>query len=68
MRYAVCAVALLSACATSSRSTSEAPPATSVVAEPERGGITFIENDYAGALERARAEGRPLFVDVWAPW
>jgi hypothetical protein len=31
-------------------------------------GIPFIENDLAGALARAKAEGKPLFVDAWAPW
>ena len=31
-------------------------------------GIRFVSNDYAGALARARAEGKPLFVDAWAPW
>lgn len=67
MRYAVCAAALLTACATSSRSTSEAPPAEAKLErEPSR--IQFIANDYEGALARARAEGRPLFVDTWAPW
>jgi len=31
-------------------------------------GIRFISDDYPGALARARAEGKPLFVDAWAPW
>ena len=31
-------------------------------------GIRFIADDYPGALARARAEGKPLFVDAWAPW
>ncbi|HEX9297711.1 MAG TPA: thioredoxin family protein [Polyangiaceae bacterium] len=30
--------------------------------------LSFIEDDYDGALRRARAEKRPLFVDAWAPW
>ncbi len=30
--------------------------------------LPFIEDDYAGALGRARAAGKPLFVEVWAPW
>ncbi len=30
--------------------------------------LPFIENDYPRALEQARAQGLPLFVDVWAPW
>lgn len=28
----------------------------------------IVEDDWEGALSRARAEGKPLFVDVWAPW
>jgi thioredoxin-like negative regulator of GroEL len=31
-------------------------------------GIHFVSDDFAGALARARAEGKPLFVDAWAPW
>jgi hypothetical protein len=31
-------------------------------------GIRFVSDDYAGALARARAEGKPLFIDAWAPW
>ena len=31
-------------------------------------GIRFISDDFPGALARARAEGKPLFVDAWAPW
>ena len=30
--------------------------------------VPFMENDYAGALAKARAQGVPVFVDVWAPW
>jgi hypothetical protein len=30
--------------------------------------IAFIGNDLPGALARAKAEGKPLFVDAWAPW
>ena len=31
-------------------------------------GIHFVSDDFPGALARARAEGKPLFVDAWAPW
>jgi thioredoxin-like negative regulator of GroEL len=31
-------------------------------------GIRFLSDDFQGALARARAEGKPLFVDAWAPW
>jgi tetratricopeptide (TPR) repeat protein len=42
-------------------------------AHTERGGeagrgIHFISDDFPGALAHARAEGKPLFVDAWAPW
>ncbi|HET9156032.1 MAG TPA: thioredoxin family protein, partial [Myxococcaceae bacterium] len=42
-------------------------------AHVERGGeggsgIHFVSDDFSGALARARAEGKPLFVDAWAPW
>ena len=30
--------------------------------------IQFIEDDLPGATARARAEGKVLFVDTWAPW
>lgn len=30
--------------------------------------LPFIENDYAKAVARAKAEHVPLFVDAWAPW
>ncbi|MGZ6028659.1 MAG: thioredoxin family protein [Myxococcaceae bacterium] len=31
-------------------------------------GIRFVADDFPGALAQARAEGKPLFVDAWAPW
>ena len=39
-------------------------------AAPHGGGLAlpFIENDYAGALARAREASLPVFVEVWAPW
>ena len=30
--------------------------------------ITFIENDYATAVARAKAKDVPIFVEAWAPW
>lgn len=31
-------------------------------------GPTFIEDDFAAALQKAKAEKKLLFVDAWAPW
>lgn len=49
------------------------PPAQSAVPTvvsppPAPAREAFIENDYGAALARARAEGKPLFVDAWATW
>ena len=30
--------------------------------------LPFIENDYAKAIARAKANRLPLFVEAWAPW
>ena len=30
--------------------------------------IPWISDDYAAALERAKAEKKPIFIDMWAPW
>lgn len=30
--------------------------------------ISFVEDDYPGALAAARQRNVPLFVDAWAPW
>jgi thiol:disulfide interchange protein len=48
-----------------------AAPATAVhhsagVVPPS--GIVFLEDDYRGALAKARAEKKPLFLDSWATW
>ena len=32
------------------------------------GPLTFVEDDYPGALAAARAQHKPLFVDFWATW
>ena len=31
-------------------------------------GIPFIHDDYAKALEQARAQKLPLFAKIWSPW
>ncbi len=37
-------------------------------AAPPPSGIVFLEDDYPGALARAKAEKKPLFLDGWATW
>jgi thioredoxin-like negative regulator of GroEL len=40
-----------------------------VSAAPTRAEIVpFIEDDYPKALAQAKASGRPLFIEAWAPW
>lgn len=34
----------------------------------EFAGLPFIEDDYAAALERARTDDLPIFIESWAPW
>ncbi|WP_437751625.1 thioredoxin family protein [Sorangium sp. So ce1389] len=51
-----------------------APPPAAVASapaakpEPARPPLEFIHDDLPGAREKARAEGKALFVDAWAPW
>ena len=33
-----------------------------------KGPIAWFEDDYPAALACAKASGRPLVVDMWAPW
>jgi hypothetical protein len=47
-------------CATSGTA-SKHPPA-------QGHGLAFIEDDYAAALQKAREQHLPLFVEAWAPW
>ncbi|MCA9691328.1 MAG: thioredoxin family protein [Myxococcales bacterium] len=35
---------------------------------PPEPAVPFVRDDYAGALAQAKAEGKALFVDGWAPW
>jgi tetratricopeptide (TPR) repeat protein len=67
-----------SATAASATAASATPPAASASTAPAAAPapshamhasvVPFIENDYARALAAAKASGRPLFVDAWAPW
>ena len=46
-------------------------PKPSVDGVPAKGAshaLPFIENDFSAALAKAQREGKPLFVDAWAPW
>jgi thiol-disulfide isomerase/thioredoxin len=45
-----------------------APSSAAVGAAAARPPIVFIEDDLPAATARARAEGKALFVDTWAPW
>ncbi len=45
-----------------------APGVPHAPAGPPASGIVFLEDDYRGALARARAEKKPLFLDTWATW
>jgi thioredoxin-like negative regulator of GroEL len=56
---------LLLGCATTTHPA--VPPLASPPA-PAGPPVPFIEDDYPGALAQAKATGRPLFVDAWAPW
>ena len=56
-----CAEVPAKAPSTAAASTS---PAGAAAAAP----IKFIEDDLPGAMARARAEGKVVFVDTWAPW
>ncbi|HUM10037.1 MAG TPA: thioredoxin family protein [Myxococcaceae bacterium] len=45
-----------------------AAPSPHAAAKPPASGIVFLEDDYRGALAKARAEKKPLFLDSWATW
>jgi hypothetical protein len=30
--------------------------------------LPFVADDYARALDEARAQKLPLFIEAWAPW
>jgi hypothetical protein len=38
------------------------------VAPEARAKLPFVEDDYARALEQARARNVPIFLEAWAPW
>ena len=62
------AALLASGCAEVPAKASAPPAASASKAAAEAAPIAFIEDDLAGATAKARAEGKALFVDTWAPW
>jgi hypothetical protein len=63
MRHALFVAGLLGVACASNQARVEPSSASA-----DSDGLTFIEDDLSGALARAKAEGKPLFVDAWAPW
>lgn len=59
--------------ATSPTSQASAGPSSKPVGDAEApretsSTVAFIKDDLAGALARAKAQGKLVFVDAWAPW
>lgn len=49
-------------------STATPPPPVTVVPQPPRPRLHLIEDDLHAARAKAKATGKALFVEVWAPW
>ncbi|HEY3350798.1 MAG TPA: hypothetical protein VGM13_13560 [Thermoanaerobaculia bacterium] len=45
-----------------------APAAVAGTAAAPRPILPFIEDDYTKALASAKASGKPIFFEAWAPW
>ncbi len=45
-----------------------ASAANAVPSRPAREALPFIADDYPKALAEARASGKPIFLEAWAPW
>ena len=45
-----------------------AAPAAASTAPAPREAVPFIADDYPKALAAARASGKPIFFEAWAPW
>lgn len=45
-----------------------AAPAALATAPAPREVLPFIADDYPRALAAAKAEGKPIFLEAWAPW
>jgi thiol-disulfide isomerase/thioredoxin len=44
------------------------PPALSASVAARPAPLRFVEDDLAAATAQARAQGKALFIDAWAPW
>ena len=42
--------------------------AFSAPTDDARKALPFVVDDYAKALDEARAQKLPLFIEAWAPW
>ena len=49
-------------------SVGSAAPKDPCPAGEAHGPLTWIEDDYAGAVACAKAKHKPLMIDMWAPW
>ena len=60
----------LSACAGAQREKPHpvAPPSLASADRAARKALIFVEDDFEAARNRAKTEGKLLFVDGWAPW
>ncbi len=45
-----------------------APAAVAGTSVAPRTVLPFIEDDYPKALALAKAAGKPIFFEAWAPW
>ena len=45
-----------------------APSWASTAKEATKEVLPFIADDYPKGLALARAEGKPIFLEAWAPW
>lgn len=66
MRLTLTSISVLLLACASDKAAEKQPELAAPAPAPQR--IEFIHDDYARALALAQAEGKPLFVDAWAPW
>ncbi len=57
----------LAACSTGPTSTPSTPARAAPTAQAAHP-VRFVEDDFEGALEAAKHQGKLVFVDAWAPW